>query len=695
MESKIKVTLERLKKEFIGLDETIDRLGIMITPWLETPELMRRPLVISLWGMTGTGKSSLVRRIIDELGYMKSTMFFDCGECTSDSSSIVYNLCDTFGLKEGNDDTAGKTTYTLPHPILVFDEFQYARTLNEEGHEEVCPGLRPIWYILDSGVIDITDSYSWSAARALGFIKKLVPYAGLHRDIVLKKGMLVNPEDVKSFNLFLGDNLSEPENDECSGPVSLIEKDLMKQYVSSLENREKGLGYKFVDEYYKTDMPIQEVIRWLDLAKQDLCIPKILDLSNALVFVIGNLDEAYGVEGDINPDLDADVLYEVTSKVAPCDVKAALSKRFRAEQVARLGNNMLLYPTLKTQDFKDVIDLEIGKVLKDFGKGRSGKVEITQTFRDLVYFEGVYPVQGVRPVVSTINTMLLPILSKIKTEFPESEEVTVDVETKDFRVDSVNISLQSGDRQVMVEQRLQLGALRNPRSRKKRYICSVHEIGHAIVYSYLTGNLPSKIVSVSTDRGGFCYTYNKHEEGEIPSRRNVDSEIMTSIGGYLAENLIYGERQDMCLLGSGSDLREAWSEFSQVAYGTGYFSPISYASPEVDSGQPFGVPNGEDPKRQVYYYDGRRFTVDRISLEEAVSRRLGDFVKEVKLILEANKDLLRKAALSLGESGTMTGLEFKKFIDCNDHKSTRSLTPDRLREAQELGDPEYYWKVLI
>ena len=33
--------------------------------------------------------------------------------------------------------------------------------------------------------------------------------------------------------------------------------------------------------------------------------------------------------------------------------------------------------------------------------------------KELLYSEGVYPVQGVRPVFTTIGTILTPILSKI------------------------------------------------------------------------------------------------------------------------------------------------------------------------------------------------------------------------------------------------------------------------------------------
>jgi hypothetical protein len=56
---------ETLKQEFIGLDKIIDELTAYISAWYLFPQLQERPLIINLWGMTGVGKSALVRTQID------------------------------------------------------------------------------------------------------------------------------------------------------------------------------------------------------------------------------------------------------------------------------------------------------------------------------------------------------------------------------------------------------------------------------------------------------------------------------------------------------------------------------------------------------------------------------------------------------------------------------------------------------
>ena len=49
-----------LKKEFIGLDETIHQIISAVRVWYLMPELMTRPIIINLWGLTGTGKNTPV-----------------------------------------------------------------------------------------------------------------------------------------------------------------------------------------------------------------------------------------------------------------------------------------------------------------------------------------------------------------------------------------------------------------------------------------------------------------------------------------------------------------------------------------------------------------------------------------------------------------------------------------------------------
>ena len=53
---------EKLKQEFVGIDKVIDEVIDSISSWFLFPHIQERPVVVSLWGLTGTGKTELVNR---------------------------------------------------------------------------------------------------------------------------------------------------------------------------------------------------------------------------------------------------------------------------------------------------------------------------------------------------------------------------------------------------------------------------------------------------------------------------------------------------------------------------------------------------------------------------------------------------------------------------------------------------------
>jgi ATP-dependent Clp protease ATP-binding subunit ClpA len=55
---------KELKGDFVGLDEIIDEIIRNIEVWYVMPEVITRPVIVNLWGMTGVGKTDLVRRLV-------------------------------------------------------------------------------------------------------------------------------------------------------------------------------------------------------------------------------------------------------------------------------------------------------------------------------------------------------------------------------------------------------------------------------------------------------------------------------------------------------------------------------------------------------------------------------------------------------------------------------------------------------
>ena len=116
----------QLKTSHVGIDGTIDALVQGVGQWLAYPELGSRPRVIGLWGMTGTGKSSLLKSLLDELGISARTYWLDAGQ-NNDRDWLDEPL------------SRASERYDGKPFVLVVDEFQHARTVinDDEGPESL------------------------------------------------------------------------------------------------------------------------------------------------------------------------------------------------------------------------------------------------------------------------------------------------------------------------------------------------------------------------------------------------------------------------------------------------------------------------------------------------------------------------------------------------------------------------------
>lgn len=696
-----------LKSEFVGLDGIIDQLLKSVSPWYVTPEVINRPLVVSLWGMTGTGKSSVIRRLIELMGVKSKTLFIDCGEVTSDNN--YFRLADKINDFINGDEEENPDGIEGISSIFVFDEFQYARTLDEAGNEIDKFNMRPVWTLLDSGKLDYSE---WM--YGMGFLKQFVSdfsvFVNTHSDASLVNCVLSDPKVLEDYinemgYFFYGINplqsiVKAPSNshpweeDEMSKedreklekdgpyqPLNLLklQTNIIGLIYKGMNRRGKGEGKEIVERLYNSKT-LTEFKTTLEEISSIVCSPKVLDCSKSIVFIIGNLDEAFQVEGDINPDMNADIFNDITSKVTIHDIKESLGSRFRAEQVARLGNNLIKYPTLRSNHFKQIIEKELAAIFEKFEKENNIKIKYGEDIINLAYSEGVFPTQGVRPIFTTISSLLTPILSDILLNLPEKEkEVTISVKSEypkelGYRVPDVEIKLEYPlGKEIQIHLPLQLGALRYPKSKKRRFSTSVHEVGHAILSCWCTGVVPVNIVSVSTDDGGFCDNYNPKNTREIPNKEDVKSKIMICQAGYLAERLVFGDptndsspKNDKILLGSGSDLLTGWSYLAQSAYRDGFLELNLYGNISAQTTPSYPVPGG-------YQLEDKR-------VQEAINLTWEECKKEVERILTQEKQLLKKAALVLSEKGCIEKNEFEKLISLYGNKLNEKYMEEKRDE---------------
>lgn len=684
---KLNSVLNTVKSEFIGLDSIIDEIGNSILPWYVTPEVIKRPVVISLWGMTGTGKTSVINRIIQLLKLEDKSFFYDCGiesvERNSYKSSFSEQLLE---LVSGEDDEI--TDNVTKDLIFVLDEFQHARTLDEDGCELNKSNFRDVWSLIDSGIVTISSSSSsyYDISGINSFVEDIVCFNNSHPGFKTNSCFVTGTDvDIvlKELGLFYYDRGNGLYNNNRDNPVSdYVVNDSDNFYddgrvkpLNILTTRYARLISRILPdglEKLRNCTTLEECVDLLVETRDKIISPKRLDCSKSLIFIIGNLDEAFKVGSNIDPDIDADIFYDKTSKVSIGDIKTSLRKRFRDEQIARFGNNIIKYPTINSEGFKKIISQEVKRICNEFENSESIIINTTDRFLDLLYSEGVFPVQGTRPVYTTIGSLFTPLLSDIliyKSEHKDITSVIIDVESSNFRVPSINILLRYNDGVDTAKNiKLTLGALRCPVDRKTRFANAVHELGHAIVITRLTGRYPDEIVAVSINKGGFCMDYDKERSTEIQRAIDIEHQVMICMAGYAAEQLFFDEKHR--LLGSSSDLDKAWEILSDAVYNCGYFSFMKFFSKEITSTTQ-GIPLG--------------FDTDKLDTEDRIKKLWSSYWDITVSIISNYKELIAKAALELGETGKMSGDRFKEFL------KSEALEIEEIKK--NLSD-DYYLEVL-
>lgn len=525
---------QQLKTEFIGIDSVIDNVINSLTTWFLFPEIQERPLVINLWGMTGVGKTALILRLSALLSYEKKLFRFDMGNTVKDSGTMKDRLKTIF-----------RHNNSKPF-MLMMDEFQYARTLDEDVHEISTPFSRVLWDLLDSGKFE-TYGNTDEDMENFGTIKKRLALC-LAEGIKVERGM-VQENEAAFLEIMAGGEDDDLDYDDAESRHMIMKND--KKYYSFLPIRMVGQMFRYSAKESLSIIAFRKMIYNMDGKETVNLVEKIIeagtchnsvDCSKTMIFILGNLDDAYRMSGGMNPDINADEFHEESKNINIGHIKKALKKRFKPEQIARLGNNHIIYPAFSQKSFEELINLELNKVSSTYSEKFGIKTEFTDAFKKLVYQEGVYPTQGTRPLLSTIyqmvNTKISMLIFEKILHAPEADSVTFDYEQG-----TLKYSFFTGKCEVYVLKmpaQLNLEKLRAPEKDDLQAITAVHEAGHAVVGMVASGILPEYICSTTADAdsGGFVIIKNKRK---YLSREMAIKTIATALGGLLAEKLVFGE----------------------------------------------------------------------------------------------------------------------------------------------------------
>jgi SpoVK/Ycf46/Vps4 family AAA+-type ATPase len=131
-----------LKAELFGIDDIIDRMIESIRAWYVMPEIIQRPVIVCLWGLTGTGKTQLVRLLAQKLGFYDR---FVEVQMDGFSHGSGYRRNSVSGM------LADSSIHEGAPGILLLDEFQRFRTINDKGADLRVERYQDVWALLSDG----------------------------------------------------------------------------------------------------------------------------------------------------------------------------------------------------------------------------------------------------------------------------------------------------------------------------------------------------------------------------------------------------------------------------------------------------------------------------------------------------------------------------------------------------------------
>lgn len=518
----------QLKSELFGIDAIIDRVIDSVRAWYVLPELVARPVIVCLWGLTGTGKTQLVRRLAQLLGFYDRFVEvqmdgFSNGASWRGAQNISGMLAQS-GVREGEPG------------ILALDEFQRFRTIDGKRNEMRVERYQDVWALLSDGRLP-------PALSLLGDIESSIAEAAFDAE-------RADVDDAK-----------------------------LRFKLSSWDAKE-------LRRTLKLDVPLLEIMAWtpeqiqqrLHAFRESGQQQWDTDYSRLLVFVCGNLDEMYeDLATSVDDcDSDADTFHAVTAKLSVIDVKQALNQRFKPEQVARLGNEHVVYPSLSRRAYEQLIEQGCARYARETSERCGLHFELDASVREQIYANAVFPAQGTRPLFSSLHAILGTGLAKAALWALEHGAMAGD--SVGLTADGRSLTAHWRGQSHAIAAPFEISRLRQRSNADFRALLAVHEAGHGLVHALLFGRAPTEIkIHVASFEGG----YNAYTSRKVWSRQNLLDNICTSLAGRAAELLVFGP--EMSSSGAESDLTKATEKAARMLRHLGHGSRIGRIDVSVSS----------------------------------------------------------------------------------------------------------------
>jgi len=282
----------------------------------------------------------------------------------------------------------------------------------------------------------------------------------------------------------------------------------------------------------------------------------------------------------------------------------------------------LIYTSLRHKGFVELIRREVERVCAGIRERFGVEVTIDQSVHDLIHRNGVFPVQGVRPVFSSVADILDNNLAKLLFRAILAGDSRIAL-----AYDETAQSLQAlvGAETVNWPYTGRLDRVRQSSSPDKIANAAVHESGHALMYAVLFGLAPLQLTArvASTYVGGFTTPHPVYETADALIR-----QAKAALAGGIAEELVFGK--SLASVGRGVDRERATSMI-------------------IDFVGRFGF----DHEFQLNYMLGAEYAMDRTVAEPDIEKMIARLVAEGRAELGDHKSALLALSGALVTAGRL------------------------------------------
>ena len=397
--------------------------------------------------------------------------------------------------------------------VLLLDEFQRFRTIDKDGADVKIERMNDVWMLLSDGKFSADSSM------------------------------------FKEIEMLIASSMYEQDRREAE------ETDNIKKINFHLYPYEA----RQIKKTLRLTPTIAEIMLWdnkrlmneIDTALNQSAGLQ-LDYTKVLIFISGNLDEAFYANDSIDDcDTDANVFHERTKRICVTDIKKSLTKRFRAEQISRFGNNHIIYPSISKEAYQQIIATVCKQYIESMTRITGINFVLDKESENIIYANSVYPTQGTRPVFSSIHTIFSDGLVQIAfwAIANEIDSVLMSINQQD----SVLIG-KGANKIVEIPITLDLDSIQKKATPNFLYTVAVHEASHALVYIILCHSVPLEVkINTSSYRGG--YTIPRINDYILSSKQSIINSIAVLYAGRVSESLVFGE--EAVTSGAASDLISA------------------------------------------------------------------------------------------------------------------------------------------